>query len=536
MFVLRADEMGVMDRDTIEGVGIPGVVLMENAARGVVSVIRKKISGNKVAVVCGKGNNGGDGLAIARNLVNQGFLVKVFLLSEPEKLKGDAKINYDILRGMKVQVFSIVREIDLGDLLSGCQNVDFVVDAIFGTGLSKPVEGFYAAAIDIINRSGTPVISVDVPSGLFADTGNLPSGAFVRANWTVTFAFPKIVHIMPPACKYVGEVFVVDISIPEKISERHNPGRRILTIDDVSDVFPEREINSHKYNYGFLAVIGGSCGKTGAPSMSATAALRTGVGLVSAIVPRDLNPVFEVKLTEPMTIPIMSAEKGHFNANSLDEVVTSLKNGKFSAVAIGPGLGWNRDTEVFVREILENVDLPFVIDADALNALSKNVEVLKNLKKTPILTPHGGEFSRLTGLSVAEIMADPITCAVNFAREYGVVLVLKGGRTIIATPEGEAFINVRGNPGMATAGTGDVLTGIIGALVAMGVSVDKAAAAGVFLHAVAGDMAKEKYGEESLIATDLIEFLPEAIKLVKRRVSKDFEIPFVSSLREIVGV
>ncbi|WP_456426996.1 NAD(P)H-hydrate dehydratase [Desulfurobacterium sp.] len=536
MFILKASEMGIMDRETIEGVGIPGVVLMENAARGVVSVIEKRVPGRKAVVICGRGNNGGDGLAVARNLIGHGYDVKIFLLSEPNSLKGDAKVNYDILRGMKVQVASVLREIDLGDLFSECEKADFVVDAIFGTGLSKPVEGFYASVIDLINRSETPVISVDIPSGLFADTGNLPSGAFVKASWTVTFAFPKIVHVMAPACKYVGDVFVVDISIPEKISERHNPGRCILTRDKVFDVFPERDINSHKYNYGFLAVVGGSCGKTGAPSMSALAALRTGVGLVSAVVPRDLNLVFEVKLTEPMTVPIMSAERGHFNANSVDEVVTCLKNGKFSAVAIGPGLGWNRDTEVFVKEILENVDLPFIIDADGLNALSRNVGILKDLKKTAILTPHGGEFSRLTGLSVSEIVSDPITHAVNFAREYGVVLVLKGGRTVVATPEGRAFINVIGNPGMATAGTGDVLTGIIGALVAMGVSAERAAAAGVFLHALAGNMAKEKFGEESLIATDLIELLPEAVKVLKQPVEKRTEIPFVSSMREIIGV
>ncbi|OMH41329.1 bifunctional ADP-dependent NAD(P)H-hydrate dehydratase/NAD(P)H-hydrate epimerase [Desulfurobacterium indicum] len=536
MFVLKASEMGIMDKETIEGVGIPGIVLMENAARGVASVIKKKIPGRKAVIVCGKGNNGGDGLAVARNLINSGYDVKIFLLSEPGNLKGDARINYDVLRGMKVQIVSVKREIDLGDLFSECENADFIVDAIFGTGLSKPVEGFYAAVIDIINKSRTPVISVDIPSGLFADTGVLPEGTFIKANVTVTFAFPKLVHIMAPACKYVGDVFVVDISIPAKISERHNPGRYVLTRDKVFDVFPGRDINSHKYNFGFLAVVGGSCGKTGAPSMSALAALRTGVGLVSAIVPRDLNFVFEVKLTEPMTIPIMSAERGHFNANSVDEVVTSLKNSKFTAVAIGPGLGWNRDTEVFVKEILENVDLPFVIDADGLNSLSKNVDILKNLKKTAILTPHGGEFSRLTGLPTSEIVADPVTHAVNFAKEHGVVVVLKGGRTVVATPEGKAFINIIGNPGMATAGTGDVLTGIIGAFVAMGISAEKAATAGVFLHSLAGDMAKEKFGQESLVATDLIELLPEAIKLLKQPLSEGTEIPFVSSMREIVGV
>ena len=537
MYVLRADEMAKIDRKTIDEIGVPGVVLMENAARGVVSVIFERVKGKNCLVVCGAGNNGGDGFAVARNLVNHGYSVDVVLLSSPEKLKGDAKINYDVLLKMGVDVKVAEKETDLTVLLDGLERADFVVDAVFGTGLTRPVEGFYAAAIRFINEKSKFTVSVDIPSGLFAGESFIPDGAVVDADITVTFAYPKIAHVLSPACKMCGEVFVVDISVPEDKMENLLPRRELITAEKVIPAFPERDMDTHKYNYGYLAVIGGSCGKTGAVTMTAMASLRTGVGLVSAIVPRDLNPVYEVKLTEPMTIPIASAEKGHFNANSLDEVITVLKEGKFSAVAIGPGLGWNRDTEAFVSELLRAVEKPFIIDADGLNSISRNVAVLKELKEIPILTPHTGEFSRLTGLSTKEILAKPLETAVNFAVDYGVVLVLKGARTVVATPEGKVFINILGNPGMATAGTGDVLTGIIGALRAKGLSAEASAVAGVFLHSLSGDFAAKTFGQESLIATDLIKALPEAVQFLKETGErKQVKDTFVKSLREIVGV
>ncbi|SNR59172.1 NAD(P)H-hydrate dehydratase [Desulfurobacterium atlanticum] len=536
MYVLKATEMAEIDRVTINEIGVPGAVLMENAARGLASVIFDRVKGKNALIVCGAGNNGGDGFAVARNLINHGYKVEIVLLTSPERLKGDAKINYDILLNMGVDVKVAEKETDLTVLLDSLKNADFVVDAIFGTGLTRPVEGFYATAIKFINEKSNFTVSVDIPSGLFAGESFLPEGEFIKADITVTFAYPKIAHVLPPACKMCGEVFVVDISIPESKVKNLLPHRELITVEKVAPAFPGRDMDTHKYNYGYLAVIGGSCGKTGAVSMTAMASLRTGVGLVTAIVPRDLNTIYEVKLTEPMTIPIISAEKGHFNANSLDEVITVLKESKFSTVAIGPGLGWNKDTEIFVSELLKTIKKPVVLDADGLNSISKNVDILKTLRETPILTPHTGEFSRLTGIPVKEINNRPIDTAVKFATEYGVVLVLKGARTIVATPEGKVYINTLGNPGMATAGTGDVLTGIIGALRAKGLSAELSAVAGVFVHSLSGDLAAKTLGEESLIATDLIKTLPEAIRFLKEAAEKEkSKDSFVKSFREIVG-
>jgi len=539
MYVLKATEMAEIDRKTIEETGVPGVVLMENAARGVVSVVFDRIKGKNALVVCGVGNNGGDGFAVARNLFNYGYNVDVVLLSSPEKLKGDAKVNFGILKNLEVNISVVERETDLTVLFEKLESADFIIDAIFGTGLTRPVEGFCASAIRFINEKSRFTVSIDIPSGLLAGEAFLPEGEFVKADITVTFAYPKIAHCLTPACKFCGEVFVVDISIPESKVKEILPPRRIIKVSDVFPAFPEREIDTHKYNYGYLAVIGGSCGKTGAVSMTAMASLRAGVGLVTAIVPRDLNPVYEVKLTEPMTVPIASAEKGYFNANSLDEVITVLKEGKFTSVAIGPGLGWNRDTEVFVTELLKAIDKPFIVDADALNSISKNVDILKELGETPILTPHTGEFSRLTGLTADEIINNPVETAVNFASEYSVVLVLKGARTVIATPQGKVYVNIIGNPGMATAGTGDILSGIIGALRAKGLSAELSAVAGVFIHSVSGDVAAKTFGEDSLVASDLIKMLPEALMLLKGSkgsFSQEKSFSFIKPLREIVGV
>ena len=537
MRVTTAEEMRNLDRETIEVLGIPGIVLMENAARGVVSVIYDKVEGNSVVVVCGKGNNGGDGLAIARNLYNLGYDVEVVLTAEIEELKGDARTNAEVLSRLPVPVHVVKDSTRLVEVYSLLKEADFVVDAIFGTGLSKPVEGFYRDLIEVINKANKTVVSVDIPSGLSSDTGEI-IGTHIMANITVTFGFPKIAHIMPPACYYVGELFVVDISIPEDIPFLLGPQRYILTFDEVAFTYPIREIMSHKYTYGHVAVIGGSAGKTGAPCMTAEAALRTGAGLSTVIVPASLNTIFEVKLTETMSIPIPDAGRGYFGIDTLDRVVETVEKGKFSAVILGPGLGNEPETFEFARKVIKEVTKPLVIDADGINAIAEAPEILKTKKQEIIITPHIGEFSRLTGLSKEEILKSPHEKAKEFAQKFGVTVVLKSGRTVVATPDGKVYINVIGNPGMATAGTGDVLSGIIGALLGMGVEAEDAAKFGVFLHALAGDIGAQNLSQESLKACDIIDFLPEAVKKIKEREinpAKHRE-PFVTNIREIVGV
>ncbi|SMP03098.1 NAD(P)H-hydrate epimerase [Desulfurobacterium pacificum] len=535
MRLLTSSEMAAVDRETIQNLGIPGTVLMENAARGVATVIYKYVEGNSVLVVCGGGNNGGDGLAAARNLYNMGYDVEVVMLTQPEKLKGDAKLNYSILSKLPVPIY-ILKETELFEFGLKLRDFDIVVDAIFGTGLSRPVEGIYKQVIDLINRYAQKVVAVDIPSGLSGSTGEI-LGTCVIADYTVTFAYPKIVHVMPPACEYVGEVFIVDISIPEEATSVLDTDRFILTFEEVAFLLPPREIMSHKYTFGHLAVIGGSKGKTGAPSMVAEASLRTGTGLSTVIVPSSLNEIFEIKLTEAMSIPVEDENKGCFTASSVQTVLDVVESGKFSAVAIGPGLGNDPETFEFAREFIRQCSKPMVIDADGLNALAENPEILKS-KENVIVTPHIGEFSRLTKLSKEEILSDLFGCAQDFAVEYGVTVVLKSGRTVIATPDGKLYLNVIGNPGMATAGTGDVLAGVIGGLLAMGLEAEDAAKLGVFLHSLSGDLAAQKLTQESLIATDLIKYLPEAIKFLKQKESSPAknELPFVTSLRECVGV
>ena len=537
MRVVKPEEMAQIDRETIETVGIPGIVLMENASRGVAEVVYNYAEGTSAVVVCGKGNNGGDGIAAARHLYNLGYDVEVVLTVDPETLKGDARRNYEILSRLPVPVHVVDRTERLVELYSLIKNSDVVIDALFGTGLSKPLSGFYKEVVEVINGSNKTVVSVDIPSGLSGGTGEI-IGPHVKADFTVTFAFPKIVHVMPPACESCGKVFVVDISIPEDVAFFEAPERFLLTSDEVAFVFPEREIMSHKYSYGHVAVVGGSVGKTGAPSMAAEAVLRTGGGLSTVIVPKSLNAIFEVKLTEVMSIPVEDGGKGYFGIESLPEVLRLIEEGKFTAVVLGPGLGNSPETYEFVREFVRECKLPLVIDADGINALAGSPEILKLKEQPVILTPHVGEFSRISGLKKEEVLKDLFGSALRFSSAYNVTLVLKSGRTVIAVPNGRSYVNVIGNPGMATAGTGDVLSGVVGALLGMGIDEEDAAKLGVFVHSLAGDLAAEELSLESMKACDLMDYLPKAIKKLKEIERGWFKhkSAFVTELREIVGV
>lgn len=537
MRVTTAEEMRNLDRETIELLGIPSTVLMENAARSVVSVIYDRIEGKSAVVVCGKGNNGGDGLTVARNLYNLGYDVEVVLTADVEELKGDARVNAEVLSKLPVPIHVVKESSRLVEVYSLLKEADFVVDAIFGTGLSRAVEGFYRDLIEVVNKANKTIVSVDIPSGLPSDSGEV-IGPHISADVTVTFGYPKVAHIMPPACYSVGELFISDISIPEDIPFLLNFDRYILTLDEVAFTYPEREVMSHKYTYGHVAVVGGSTGKTGAPCMSAESALRTGAGLSTVVIPASLNQIFEVKLTEVMSIPIPDEGKGFFGIGAVERVVETVENGKFSSVVLGPGLGNELETFEFAKEVMRNVTKPLLIDADGLNAIAGSPEVLKDKEQEVVITPHVGEFARLTGLTTEEILKSPHEKAREFAQKFGVTVVLKSGRTVVATPNGKVYINVMGNPGMATAGTGDVLSGVIGALLGMGIDGEDSAKFGVFLHSLAGDLGAQKLSQESLKACDVIDFIPAAVKLIKEKEVKltKHRQAFVTSFREILGV
>jgi len=513
MKVVSREEMRELDRRTIEEIGISGLVLMENAGRGAAQIIKKRFGPEKrkVAIFCGRGNNGGDGFVVARYLKNWGWPVRVYLLSEKEKITGDAKANMEIWLKMGGELREIIEEKDLWSIKEEFYQFDLIIDALLGTGLKDEVKGILKEAIIVINALGKPIVAIDIPSGIDATSGKI-LGVAIKATLTITFGLPKIGQLIHPGLEYTGELFVVDISIPQFLVEEMNLKHTLLDPQelDLSPLKP-RPLDTHKLTYGHLLILAGSVGKTGAAAMTGEAALKMGTGLVTLGVPKNLNPILEVKLTEVMTYPL-SDKEGVFSEEALKEVLELLP-GK-TALAIGPGIGTERGAKRLTLELLKLSHVPIVIDADGINCLIGELEVLKSKKAPVILTPHPGEMARLLGISPKEVQGQRIELSREFAESYGVILVLKGSRTVIAEPGGHVFINPTGNPGMASGGTGDILTGMIGGLLAQGVNPLEAAKLGVYLHGLAGDLAKEEMGEVCLVATDLLRYLPQTVKEV----------------------
>ena len=509
MRLATAAEMRALDRTTIEDYGIPGVVLMENAGRGAVQSMLDAwgpVAGRKYVIFCGKGNNGGDGLVVARHLANMGAEVRVRLFSE--EMKGDAAVNLSSARKMGLDV-RLLSE-DLKAEVSEVRHADAVIDAIFGTGLASETGRPYSAVIDMINADARRVLAVDMPSGVDSDRGRI-MGVAVKADITATFGLPKRGLYMYPGAQLAGEVKVIDISIPAGAVEGSNIPARLLT-RSVMRLLPERKPDSNKGTYGHLFILAGSVGKTGAGVMAAQAASRAGAGLVTVGVPESLNDIFEEKLTEEMTLPLPETAGRCLSSKAIDKILENL-NGK-TALAIGPGISVDPDTVRLVAELLPQVKVPVLIDADGLNILSINDEPLKEAKAPVVLTPHPGEMGRLLGVLAREVQADRPKAAVELAEQYGVTVVLKGARTLIARPDGRFCVNPTGNAGMATGGTGDVLSGIIGSLMAQGLDVTDASMLGVYVHGVSGDIAACEKGQAGLIAGDLVKALPESLKLV----------------------
>ena len=498
MKVLTAEEMARLDRITIEEIGIPSQVLMENAARGVLLAIESKFPETKrILVIAGKGNNGGDGIALARMLHLRGKEVDLFLpLGEP---KGDAQLQLRIFRNLGLE--ELKKEPDFN-------GYDLVIDAIFGTGFIPPVRGRVAELIERVNLSDVPTVAVDLPSGLWADSGEIfePS---VRADLTVTFQFPKVCHVLYPSAKLCGEVKVVDISIPTKLAE--NIWRE--TIEPQELRLPRREPDTYKTREGHVLIIGGSRGKTGAVIMAAQAATRTGSGLVTVGIPADLDRIIESALIEEMSLPLEGAERLSFLGI---EKIFEMQE-RFSAAAVGMGMDRYEEGQDILREILLRWEKPLLIDADGINNLADlgDLEILKRREAPTVLTPHVGEFSRLTGVNTREVAPKQFDLARDFATEYGCYLVLKAARTVVATPEGRVYISTRGTPAMAKGGVGDVLSGILISLMGK-MPTEEALKLGVYLHGLAGEIAERKMHTESLKARDLIDSIPEAYKSIEK--------------------
>lgn len=509
MKVVSAETMQQMDRTAIEGRGIAGLTLMENAGRGCADIIMAEFgstSSPSALVIAGKGNNGGDGYVIARLLAERGWSVRVVVLAKKEEISGDAAVNLNRLAEGQA-VFCT----DADSLRRAFVAFDatVIVDALFGTGLKSTVTGVHAEAVRMMNESGRPVGAVDIPSGIHGTTGEI-LGTAVQADVTVTFASAKIGHVLFPGAGHVGRLEVIDIGIPSDIVAAA-PGYEFIDKAAALRLVKRRSRTAHKGSFGHVLIVAGSTGKTGAAAMAANSAVRTGSGLVTLAVPASLNPILEVKTTEPMTLPLREILPGYVGDAAWPEIEREMA-GK-DALAIGPGISLHADTAALVRRLVETAELPLVVDADGLNVVAKDDSLLKRTKSRAIvLTPHPGEMARLTGKTVREVESDRIGCACAFAAEFGVYLVLKGARTVVATPEGDVSFNGSGNPGMASGGMGDVLTGVIVSLLGQGYDPAAACRLGVFLHGLAADLVAVEKGETGISAVDVQERLPYACK------------------------
>jgi len=510
MKAATAGQMRLLDKMAIESYGIPGIVLMENAAMAVTNralEYLKLTAKNDVIVVCGGGNNGGDGLAAARHLYQQGIDTSVFLLAEASKLKGDAAVNFNIAKNIGIPIKEVHSDEDIKEFICHLKCADLVIDAIFGTGIKGAIEGVAAHVINAINVYNGYVIAVDIPSGINGDTGEV-CGCAVEADETVTFALPKIGEIIYPGKKYAGMLTVADIGIPAVAVDNADICFYYVDRNDIN--LPLRDPDSHKGNYGHVVIIGGSNGFSGAPIMASKAAIRSGAGLVTAVVPSEIYNVVASSSQEVMVRPAPDDGEGRFAADALDIIMDFIK--KADAIAIGPGMQVSDDIIYILGTILNNVNIPVVLDADALNAIAKQPDLLFAKKAPLVLTPHPGEMSRLTGLTVNEVQKNRIKTAADFAKEHDVVLILKGAATVTACPDNHVYINSTGNAGMATGGSGDVLTGIIASLIAQGMKIEEAAYTAVFSHGLAGDMAAKSRGMHGMIAGDIIDNIPMCFK------------------------
>ena len=513
--VFSAAEMHDLDRRAMAELGIPGATLMENAGRGAAAVIAALLPslgaprrGARVVIVCGKGGNGGDGFVVARWLRRRGVHPLVLLAARPADVVGDAAVKLAALR--RAGVRPIVIEDDVGAAARLAEG-QIVVDALVGTGARGAPGGLIAALIERINASGRPVVALDIPSGLPAD-GGPPPGVALRAAATITFAGLKYGLVMPPGIDFAGRVTTVPIGIPDAEVAR---GIRTWLIErsDVAACCPPRPRDVHKGTYGHLLIVGGSLGKTGAAALAARAAMRTGAGLVTVATAASQQPVVAGLLLESMTEALAETRAGSVALEAGDRVL-ELAAAR-DAVALGPGLGLDADTQELARTLARRLDRPLALDADALTALAGRLDLLRDSPASRCLTPHPGEMARLLGATVADVQRDRVGTTRGVATAQRVHVALKGATTVVGAPDGRVFLNPTGNPGMASGGTGDALTGMLGAFLARRMEPADALIAAVYLHGLAGDLAAARLGEESLVAGDLIEALPDAFAALR---------------------
>jgi NAD(P)H-hydrate epimerase len=510
MIVVTTAQMRELDRLTIQKYQTPSLVLMERAGEGIAAAILERFARaakKGVLVVAGKGNNGGDGFVVARLLKKKRVSCEVALLARRDELSPDASENLHAWLKLKGKVTEIdANKLDL--LSERISKNGLLLDAILGTGTKNTVTGLFAAAITLLNASGLPTVSVDIPSGMDSDNGQ-PLGTTIQAEMTVSLGYPKLGEVTHPGLTSVGELVVADIGIDSRAVEEVAPQTELLELETVRWLVPRRQADTHKGSYGHLLVVAGARGKTGAAILSCRAVMRTGAGLVTLAAPRALNTIFAGSLVEVMTEPLGDDASEHLDM--LTDVDWRRLLERKTVVLFGPGIGVSQATHNAIRWLLRNLNLPWVIDADGLNNLALELGRLRQAKTPPILTPHPGEMARLIGKDTATVNGDRVEVARSFALAHRCHLILKGARTVIATAHGKVFINPTGNPGMASGGMGDVLAGIIAALLAQGLSAEDAMKLGVYLHGYVGDRVAESKGPIGLLASDIVEGLPKAL-------------------------
>lgn len=512
MRILDSEAMREVDRAAIEDIGIPSLVLMENAAIGLADAIGEIYpDAASVAIFCGPGNNGGDGLALARHLTARGYHVQVSLVTGGSEMRGDALTQLEICRLLGLAIEEYGPEDSGVAAVDSAHRLDLAVDALFGTGLTRPLGGHFAEWVTMINTLSVPCVAVDLPSGLDASAAQI-MGPHVQAEMTVAFGAPKIAHILPPAAEAVGEVVIADLGIPAELVEQADGDLHLLEAEELSSEVSTRLLSSHKGDYGHAVIVAGSVGKAGAAILAAQGAMRSGAGLVTVATPGTVAQTVDLGSLESMTLPLEEGPDGL--AEESIEKILHFVHGK-QVLALGPGLGTEESTLQVIRAIVRDSEAPVVLDADGLNAFAGAADAMVEGRADRILTPHPGELARLLGVTAGEIQADRVASARSGALRTDSVVVLKGHKTLIAEPAGRIFVNPTGNPGMASGGTGDVLTGIITGLVSRGLEASVAARLGTYLHGSAGDLAGIERGEESLTASDILQQLPEAFRQLR---------------------
>jgi ADP-dependent NAD(P)H-hydrate dehydratase / NAD(P)H-hydrate epimerase len=520
MKALTAAEMREVDRLTVERHGVPGLTLMENAGRSVAEFIEQRfprLERRRIVVLCGKGNNGGDGFVAARHLLGMGAKPDVYLFAASGEVQGDAGVNLGRWQDAAGEAHVVLGADKMPAAKAALASADIIVDALLGAGARGPVEGLLREAIEAVNgrKRGQSVVAVDIPSGLAADTGEA-QGAAAKASYTVTFTAPKVGMLLGSADSYVGQLEVRAIGSPAELIEEVGKGKiHWSEAREFAEFAAPRSPDGHKGDYGHALIVAGSVGKSGAAVLASWAALRAGAGLVTLATPEPALPMVASHTPEVMTEPLPATAAGSI-------ALRSLEGGRFDAIlkgkralGIGPGLGTQEETQEFVRTVVRKRSVPIVLDADGLNAFAGRASELKSADGRLALTPHPGEMARLVGSAIGEVQARRVEGARKAAADWNAYVILKGHQTVIAAPDGSAYVNSTGNPGMGTGGTGDVLTGMLAGLTAQYGTDDwqRLLAFGVYLHGLAGDLAYAESGEAPLMATDLIQFIPRAYRL-----------------------